>query len=425
MHSFNLVSAPWIPVYRTSAGNGLVSLSEVFTDKSIVDLNADPCERIALMRVLMAIAHRANDLSVPAPQYLDAWKSSFDLGDENSGFLRLPGVTAAEVPTTPSPEYLQFHRGYKLAHLTLEQIALGILTFQCCYLGGLCARNLSVDGKAIARVSAECSPSMEGGPLYSFIIGSTLLDTLALNFLPKGTINGEMGVPVWESFSTNTFLGRMLPISYSIAFSSGFKCMSYGPTPYSYQNQTQDPWLAYRSDRKGGSVVVRINSEKALWRELPAITAIPEPGQRGGSLLLQQSRNLSGAQVWVGGLAKLRSDILTLVESRFDLSGEVLENLRVEGYLSAFTGAEEMARRLVKAVKLHLPWANPGDASMRYWNRLDSSKNILFDLMAGGADPAPWSAHCLQTARRVLTEVGDATTAREYRALTIAQAKLK
>jgi hypothetical protein len=216
----------------------------------------------------------------------------------------------------------------------------------------------------------------------------------------------------------------MLPISYLIAFSSGFECMSYGPAPYSYNNDIQDPWFAYRLDKKGSATVVRINPEKSLWRELPSICAIPEPGKRSGNLLLQQSRKLSGAQVWVGGLAKFQSSVLTLTESRFDLSGEVLENLRVEGYLSAFTGAEDMARRLVKAVKLHLPRANAGEASMRYWNRLECSKNILFDLMAGSADPAPWSAHCLQTARRVLTEVCDATTAREYRALTMAQSQL-
>jgi CRISPR-associated protein Cse1 (CRISPR_cse1) len=409
MNSFNLVDDPWIPIYRSDGVNGMASLIEAFTDTSIIDLNADPCQRIALMRLLMAIAHRASDLDQPISGYLEARRSSFDLGDERGGFLRLAGITTAEPPETPAAEYLQFQKGFKATRLSPSQIALGLLTFQCCYPGGLCARNLSHEGKKIIAVSAECAPSVEGGPIYSFIIGKTLLDTIARNMLPQSAIKSPLGVPVWEGFSTDTFLGRMLPISYAIVFSSGFECMSYGPTLYSYQNSIQDPWLAYRETKKGPAVV-RINPEKSLWRELPAITSVPEPGKRSGSLLLQQTRNLQGAQVWVGGMAKFQSAVKTLVESRFDLSEPILDALRTDGYLSAFTGAEKLAGRLSGAVKTFVSECarfNPkrGDyplvdeSARRYWNRLDGSKQVLFDLMASNADTEPWHAHCFQTAR--------------------------
>src|ERR1700722_15545735 len=159
MNSFNLVSDPWIPVLRADGQNGLASLHEAFTDNTIIDLNADPCERIALMRLLMVIAHRASDLAQPISGYLEARRSAFDLGDERGGFLRLAGITAAEPPETSAAEYLQFQKGFKATRLSPSQIALGLLTFQCCYPGGLCARNLSHEGKKIVAVSAECSPS--------------------------------------------------------------------------------------------------------------------------------------------------------------------------------------------------------------------------------------------------------------------------
>ena len=434
METFNLSTDHWVPVYRTN-GNGLASLHDVFTDSSIIDLNCDPCERIGLTRLLRAIAHRAEDLSKTPREYLEQRREAFDLGDERIGFLRLPNVTATESPITPSSEYLQFQRSSKSERLTLAEAALGVLTFQTCYPGGLCARNLSHEGKLITAVSAECSPSVEGGPIYSFIIGKTLLETIVRNLLPRSAIQSQLGVPVWEAISTETFLGRMLPISYSIVFSSGFEFMSYGPIPHSYQNETQDPWLAYRETKKGPAVV-RLNPEKALWRELPAITALPEPGKRSGNLLLQQTRNLSGSQLWIGGMAKFQSAIKTLTESRFDLSESVLDALRTEGYLAAFTNTEKIVTRLSSAVKLFVSECarfNPqrgdyplvSEAARQYWNRLDSTKAILFDLMATNADPEPWDKHCFQTARNVLASVCNPNSAREYRALSISQSKLK
>jgi hypothetical protein len=62
--------------------------------------------------------------------------------------------------------------------------------------------------------------------------------------------------------------------------------------------------------------------------------------------------------------------------------------------------------------------------NVRYWNRLDNSKQLLFDLMARGEDPSPWATHCFTTALSVLSEVCNPTTAREFKALALAQQKL-
>ena len=58
MHSerrFNLVDENWIPV----AGEGLVSLRRVFTDHNLMALGGNPVEKIALTKLLLAIAQTA------------------------------------------------------------------------------------------------------------------------------------------------------------------------------------------------------------------------------------------------------------------------------------------------------------------------------------------------------------------------------
>jgi CRISPR type I-E-associated protein CasA/Cse1 len=301
--TFNLVTDPWIPVILSDGSNILVSLQDAFTRTDIGDLNADPCERIAVTRLLLAISHRALQLGGEHPaervncerirqsltrdvrDYLQSWERAFDLGDANEGFLRLPNMTAGKVPETLSAEKLQFQKRIKASKMTLGQLALGLLTFQACYPGGLGASGLRWGSTILStdkNRSADCPPSMEGGPIYAFIVGQTLLDTIARNVLSQSQIQIPFGVPLWEQMPqspddaaalrnmVSTFLGRMLPISFAIVFSPSFEQMSFGRVPYSYQNEIQDPWLAYVVSKKGdGSTVVRINAEKSLWRELP------------------------------------------------------------------------------------------------------------------------------------------------------------
>ena len=52
---FNLVDENWIPV----AGENLVSLRRVFTDHSLMALGGNPVEKIALTKLLLAIAQTA------------------------------------------------------------------------------------------------------------------------------------------------------------------------------------------------------------------------------------------------------------------------------------------------------------------------------------------------------------------------------
>ena len=52
---FNLVDEPWIPV----AGRGLVGLATIFSDQSLSALGGNPVQKIALTKLLLAIAQSA------------------------------------------------------------------------------------------------------------------------------------------------------------------------------------------------------------------------------------------------------------------------------------------------------------------------------------------------------------------------------
>ena len=54
-NKFNLVDEPWIPV----AGKGLVSLAGIFSDSSLSALGGNPIQKIALTKLLLAIAQAA------------------------------------------------------------------------------------------------------------------------------------------------------------------------------------------------------------------------------------------------------------------------------------------------------------------------------------------------------------------------------
>ena len=100
----NLVTEPWIPVLHRNGERQLVSLHQIFTEESdYADLAVRPHERIALMRLLIAVAQAALDgpkdinewdaalerLPDAAARYLEKSKESFELFHAKRPFLQL------------------------------------------------------------------------------------------------------------------------------------------------------------------------------------------------------------------------------------------------------------------------------------------------------------------------------------------------
>lgn len=102
---FNLIDEPWIAVVDV----GLVSLTDIFSQPELRALGGNPVEKIALTKLLLAIAQAAatptddsdwqqmgwQGMAHCCLQYLAKWHDRFYLYGEKP-FLQMPAIQAAE-----------------------------------------------------------------------------------------------------------------------------------------------------------------------------------------------------------------------------------------------------------------------------------------------------------------------------------------
>lgn len=112
----NLAADKWIPVVCLDGQHDEVSLATAFTEgHRIADLAVRPPERIALMRLLLCVAHAALDptgkdprprdqddwhdcrdeLATKAGAYMQRWASAFELLDGDARFLQVQKLVLA------------------------------------------------------------------------------------------------------------------------------------------------------------------------------------------------------------------------------------------------------------------------------------------------------------------------------------------
>ncbi|MFV0508129.1 MAG: type I-E CRISPR-associated protein Cse1/CasA [Shewanella algae] len=103
---FNLIDEPWIPV----ADHGRVSLKQIFENAEYRSLGGNPVQKIAVLKLLLAIAQAAatpkdeaewktlgaQGLSDRCLSYLDQWYDRFYLYGGRP-FLQMPAISAAKI----------------------------------------------------------------------------------------------------------------------------------------------------------------------------------------------------------------------------------------------------------------------------------------------------------------------------------------
>jgi CRISPR system Cascade subunit CasA len=229
---FNLIDEPWIPI----AGIGRVSLMQIFIHSEYRALGGNPVQKIALTKLLLAIAQSAytpknNDdwvalgaegLAQKCLQYLQKWHDKFYLyGDKP--FLQMPILDQLikndkPVPFGPGfyPDVVPDNNNNTI--LTQTQIgkilsdaekALFIITLMNFALGGkrihkkIPPLTINYQGKTD---SAKSAPSLGNyvGYLHSYLIGESLQETIWLNLYTLKNIqdtktwkNG-LGIAPWE-----------------------------------------------------------------------------------------------------------------------------------------------------------------------------------------------------------------------------------
>jgi CRISPR type I-E-associated protein CasA/Cse1 len=246
MTTYNLTTEPWIPVRwrKPGASASHVSLRDAFAQGlDIADLNCRPHERLALLRLLLAISQAAlfemegfkewralgadsyRTMRSTLEAYLVIHQDGFGLFDAVRPFLQMPGLLPAptkvkEAKAKPvvedeegedepqdSAKHIDligmtsaqdntstlFDGTARTRGLTAPDAALALITFQNFALEKPQGVALK-DGHMICRVGGRspkdgkcgtsAAPCIAGNLIHTFAVGDSLLETVHLNLVP-------------------------------------------------------------------------------------------------------------------------------------------------------------------------------------------------------------------------------------------------
>lgn len=395
---FNLLDEAWIPI----AGAGKVGLLEVFSNPALPALGGTPVQKIALTKLLLAIAqaawtpvdeaqwqgHGMRGLAERTLSYLEQWRDQFYLYG-NAPFLQMPaiakaekqsfGAVLAEVSTGNTTVLSQFQSEKGLDDADRALLLVGLMGFA---LGGKKTDNTVVlasnyHGKSNAKGNASTGrpgPSVAYlGLLHSFCLGPTLLHTIWLNVLTiadLANINmlpGGLGVAPWEAMPAseacsraqalqNSLMGRLVPVSRFCLLADDGLHYSEGIAYPGYKEGVVDPTVTVNYSGKDAKVLWA-NPERRPWRELTALLSFLQH-QGGGFECLQlrvalprASHHCADFAIWSGGLRvssnageQYVSGTDDSVESAIWLHGDALNTMWFETMKAEMTLLEAMAK---------------------------------------------------------------------------------
>ncbi|WP_320068178.1 type I-E CRISPR-associated protein Cse1/CasA [Micromonospora sp. RTGN7] len=228
--SFSLIGQPWIPVLDLSGRRRLVSLTELFAQAAELRAVAGelPTQTSAILRLLLAILHRAVDgpederawqrlwqrSDLPANDiagYLDEYRERFDLLHPATPFYQVAGLHTqkgdvfglerliADVPN--NAPYLTMRLGPGLARLTQAEAAVWLIHCQAYDTSGIKSGAVGDDRVSGGR-GYPIGPASCGSLGLVYLEGRTLRETLLLNLVTLDSNylrqNPERDSPVWE-----------------------------------------------------------------------------------------------------------------------------------------------------------------------------------------------------------------------------------
>jgi len=419
----NLVSDPWIPVVMLDKTPRLVSLNEVFRDgETIADLAANPCQRIALMRLLICIAQAALDgpkdeeawlacrsrLADAALAYLDTWQHRFNLFGEHAS-LQADGLDAEtnaladkiDLTLACGNNPTLFDHGATPDGRVPEdaRLALNLLVYQMFSPGGLIGTT-QWDQMTTEKTS-EHSPCLEGSMLHTLLRGKSLAETIRLNLLTQEQIrqlsNMTWGCPYWEtptlsrealSDFASTYLGRLLPLpraihcvetSRTVVLAAG---ILYPKLPE--QREPTGTVIEAGTGAKRHFSYLSVTPSKHPWRELSSILALQNADRSGGATCLAHLRHVRAFSfgIWTGGLSADKAKLVDMAEWVLTLPVCLLDTLLLSRYQGGVESANRAKFVLHEAVKKYseLQKSNPvwqAKAEQFFWSTLDAQSQTL------------------------------------------------
>ncbi|WP_260294594.1 type I-E CRISPR-associated protein Cse1/CasA [Sedimenticola hydrogenitrophicus] len=347
---FNLVDEPWIPV----ADVGRAGLRQIFTHPEYRSLGGNPVQKIALMKLLLAIAQAAvtpeddrewkalgaEGLSRRCAEYLEKWHDRFYLYGERP-FLQMPAIAAAalqsygavlpEVSTGNTTVLSQTQVQRPLDDADKAVLLVSLMGFA---LAGKKTDNSitltpSYQGKRNDKgkpSSSKPGPSVAHmGLLHNYFLGDAIQQTLWLNLLTSRQIeqtnifsHGIGGAP-WELMPVGedcpvaqrlkqSLMGRLVPLCRFCLLADEGLHYSEGLTHASHKEGVTDPTVAVNNSGKEPKALW-VNPEKRPWRELTSLLGFIGHEQIQGFQSRQISAGLDRARdstatfaIWSGGL---------------------------------------------------------------------------------------------------------------------------
>ncbi|OPX56963.1 CRISPR-associated protein, Cse1 family [Oceanospirillum multiglobuliferum] len=317
---FNLIDEPWIPV----ADFGRVSLKEVFSRPELRALGGNPVQKIALTKLLLAIAQAAatpkddehwlqmgwQGMADKCLSYLHQWHDSFYLYGEKP-FLQMPEITRAKIRSFGvfSPEVATGNTTVLIESQTEkplppEEIAVLLVCQMGFSLGGKKSDNsiIMTEGYRL-KLNQKGNPAVgvpgifigkrslgkgkqAGGLLHSFWVGRHIAETLWVNLLSIEDIDSlpnisSIGSPPWECMPKGedceiskrekfSYLSHLVPVNKFCFIAEKGIHITDGIVYPDFSIGRIDPMNSVNITREKNTALW-VNPQKRPWRELTSI----------------------------------------------------------------------------------------------------------------------------------------------------------
>lgn len=347
---YNLIEEAWIPIVNI----GYVSLREVFSQPSYRQLGGNPIQKIALSKLLLAIAQAAatptddqdwltmgaNGMASRCLAYLEQWQSRFYLYGEHA-FLQMQSISRAniqsfgsvmpEIATGNTTVLTQTHIERPLAD---AEKALLIVTLMGFGLGGKKTDNSIVLSEAYTGKSNDNNKPATGKPgpnlgfmgyLHHFVTGPSLLETLWLNLFSQqaiadlGYYPDGIGLAPWEAMPIgenckrarglqHSLMGRLVPLSRFCLLTDAGLHYSEGIAHLGYKDGYADPSVAIIQTAAEPRALWS-DPDKRPWRNLTALLSFLASNPSTSVNCPQLQMSLTRAKnhaiplgIWSGGI---------------------------------------------------------------------------------------------------------------------------
>jgi CRISPR system Cascade subunit CasA len=437
---FNLIDEPWIPV----SGTGCVSLKEIFSNPELRSLGGNPVQKIALTKLLLAIAQAAatpkddddwqqlgwQGMADKCQMYLQQWHDRFYLYGEKP-FLQMPAIRAADIkslgvlsPEVSTGNTTVLTESQKEQHANDADQAITIVVQMGFGLSGKKTDNsvvLTPGYKGKQNDKGKAGSGKAGisvghmGLLHSFWSGESVVQSLWLNLFTTDDIHElvmypQLGVAPWEKMPAGEddeiaralkgcFLGRLVPVGKFCLLTDNGIHYTDGITHAGYLEGKADPTASVDFSQKKPKALW-VNPDKRPWRELTSLLQFLEQGKTNGfenpqlkRTLKRVTRNTENFAIWSGGLRvssnageQYASGTDDYVQSEIWLSSELLGSLFLELLKQEMTQLESVQKTLWGSVVRYfrqlsdIDKSGSGKAQPFVSNQAEKATNLFWQL---------------------------------------------